>query len=66
MSILENQLSSIFGLNGKTPDKLPGSNPLSTLHFESSINNKPFIQRPPSNLDLDGLTPKKYLENPPK
>lgn len=65
--ILNNQLpNSILGLQGQTPNALPGANGDSTLHYESSINNQPPINRPPSELDLDGLTPEKYLDNPPQ
>jgi|TARA_R100000081_G_C4743681_1_gene130403 hypothetical protein len=64
--ILVNQLpNSALGLQGNTPPTLPGANINSTLHNQSSINNNPAINREPSVLDLDGLTPPKYLDNPP-
>lgn len=66
MSIIKTQLKSKFGYEGKKPAKWPGSDKGSTLHNTSSINNKPAISRTPSSLDLDGKTPKKYLDNPPK
>jgi hypothetical protein len=66
MAIIKTQLKSKFGLGGKKPIKWPGSNPKSTLHNTSSINNNPAITRTPSKLDLDGKTPEKYLDNPPR
>ena len=44
-----------------------GANPQSTLHNEYSINGNPKHpkQVPPSELDLDGLTPDRYLDNLP-
>jgi hypothetical protein len=46
---------------------MPGANPLSTLHDEYSLNGTPqMVNKPqPSNLDLDGITPPRYLDNPP-
>lgn len=66
MGIIDTQLKSKFGYGGKQPARWPGSNKASTLHNTSSINNRPAIQRRPSDLDLDGKTPAKYLDNPPK
>ena len=66
MGLLESLKSSNLGLQGATPDKVASANPASTLHFQSSINDKPDIEQSPSNLDLDGTTPAKYLDNPPK
>lgn len=66
MAIIKTQLKSKFGLGGKKPAQWKGSDRLSTLHNTSSINNKPAIKMTPSRLDLNGLTPKKYLDNPPK
>ena len=64
--ILSNQLpNSNLGLGGQTPGQNPGADPESTLHKESSINNNPAILRPASELDLDGVTPPKYLDNTP-
>tara|TARA_R110000822_G_scaffold79056_1_gene189314 strand:+ start:350 stop:559 length:210 start_codon:yes stop_codon:yes gene_type:complete len=64
--ILINQLpNSTLGLGGATPGQNPGADPTSTLHFESSINNTPAIDSPPSELDLNGVTPPKYSDNPP-
>jgi len=64
--ILTNQLpNSTLGRQGQTPAIVPGANPTSTLHNQSSINNQPGINLVPSNLDLNGTTPPKYLDNPP-
>jgi hypothetical protein len=64
--ILTNQLpNSTLGLQGQTPPQRPGANPASTLHNQSSINNQPAIEQSPSSLDLNGVTPPKYLDNPP-
>ena len=66
MGILNNQLpNSTLGLKGSTPGQRAGANPNSTLHNQSSINNNPEIAAKPSQLDLDGATPSKYLDNPP-
>ena len=62
-SILADQLTgSNLGLQGQTPPIQPGANPNSTRHYESSINNRPSIERPPSELDLNGVTPPKYSD----
>ena len=34
---------SDLGLYGQTPSLIPSSNPQSTLHYESSINDEPDI-----------------------
>lgn len=65
--ILNTQLAnSTLGLRGQTPPQREGASRLSNLHNQSSINNSPVINQAPSNLDLDGLTPSKYLDNPPQ
>lgn len=71
--IIETQLKSKFGRGGKTLLKLPGSSKLSTMHNTASINGKPMFEYPaanknltPSNLDLDGKTPPKYLDRKPR
>ena len=62
--ILETQLeNSNLGLRGETPKVVSGAKTNSELHKESSINNNPEISRQASNLDLDGKTPAKYLDN---
>lgn len=66
-SILNDQIPNTqLGLNGRTPSRLPGANPNSTLHFKSSLSNTPAINLPPSLLDLDGNTPEQYLDNLPR
>jgi hypothetical protein len=67
MAILGTQVTSTLSTKGETQnnlDKLSNSQ----LHDEYSINGNPNIDnRPvPSVLDLDGITPKKYLDNPPR
>ena len=65
--ILDNQLpNSTLGLQGQTPNVNPGALKSSTLHNQSSLNNEPAIEQSPSGLDLDGLTPDKYLDNRPQ
>lgn len=65
--IIDTQLKSKFGRGGKTLPKLPGSIKSSTMHNTSSINNVPSISPlVPSNLDLNGKTPPRYLDNKPK
>lgn len=66
MAIIDTQLQSRFGLKGARPKNWAGSDPGSTLHNTSSINNKPAITRKPSSLDLDGKTPEKYVDTFPR
>ena len=66
MGLLDSLPKSDLGLKGSTPNNIPSSKNTSTLHFQSSINDKPDIEQSPSNLDLDGVTPNKYLDNPPE
>lgn len=68
MGLLDLLPSSNLGLQGQTPSQIPSANPNSTLHNEYSINGvpvQPQTATPPSQLDLDGATPSKYLDNPP-
>lgn len=51
---LKQQGSTLSGLDGKTPPKGENTTPLVP---KSLID---------SQLDLDGKTPKKYLDNPPR
>jgi hypothetical protein len=62
---LQNQESTLSGLNGATPS-IPVFKE-STLHKEYSINGEPeMVNKPtPSNLDLNGATPSKYMDNLP-
>jgi hypothetical protein len=57
-----------FGFGGITPNRTPSSLPGSKLHNTYSINGQPDvdINVNPSRLDLDGKTPKRYIDNPPK
>jgi hypothetical protein len=68
MGLLDLLPTSNLGLQGTTPAQIPSANPNSTLHYESSINDTPHLPAgypAPSALDLDGITPPKYLDNPP-
>ena len=68
MGLLDLLPSSNLGLQGTTPGQIPSANPNSTMHNQYSINGAPIQQPPvpaPSELDLDGVTPSKYLDNPP-
>jgi hypothetical protein len=67
MGLLKLLPSSPYGLKGLTPPTIGSANPQSKLHYEYSINNTPpFPGFPnPSQLDLEGKTPPKYLDNPP-
>lgn len=66
MGLLNLIKKSLLGWGGQTPPSSQSNNPNSTLHNTSSINGTPFIGKKPSRLDLDGVTPPKYLDNPPK
>lgn len=61
MNLINLGPTSRLGLNGEKPEQIKGSTKQSTLHNTSSINNEPQIQRPVSRLDLDGVTPTKYI-----
>jgi hypothetical protein len=68
MGLLDLLPTSNLGLDGVTPGQIPSANPNSTLHYQSSINDNPLLPNgypAPSELDLNGLTPTKYLDNPP-
>ena len=66
MSLLNKLTDSKLGLKGSTPIKRSGAQKGSTLHNQSSINSQPEIPQSPSGLDLNGLTPDKYLDNLPQ
>lgn len=55
-----------YGFKGQQPPSSGLGNKNSTLHYTSSINGNPKINRTPSNYDLNGVTPPRYLDNPPK
>jgi hypothetical protein len=68
MGLLDLLPTSNLGLDGATPRQIPSANPNSTLHYQSSINNNPNLPSrypAPSELDLNGQTPGRYLDNPP-
>jgi len=66
MGLLTSISNMRLGLQGKTPNVMPSALPSSKLHNTYSINGTPSLNRGiPSLLDLDGLTPSKYLDNPP-
>jgi len=69
MGLLDLLPSSNLGLQGTTPGQIPSANTNSTMHNQYSINGAP-IQPPPvpapSELDLNGVTPPRYLDNPPR
>jgi hypothetical protein len=59
--------SNLSQFDGNNIPKMPGSEPTSILHYEYSLNGTPtMVNKPtPSNLDLNGQTPSKYLDNLP-
>lgn len=68
MGLLDLLPSSNLGLDGATPALIPSALPGSTLHNIYSITGTPAqtqTQPAPSELDLNGITPPKYLDNPP-
>ena len=60
--------STLSGFDGVTPLTPIGSTDQSRQHSTYSINGVPFLRsRPePSQLDLNGQTPKKYLDTLPR
>lgn len=68
MGLLDLLPSSNLGLQGTTPPQVPSASPNSTLHNQYSLNGIPVQPQTtvaPSELDLNGVTPAKYLDNPP-
>jgi hypothetical protein len=65
---LQNDGSNLSEFDGTTPPVSIGATDQSTLHDQYSLNGNPNqINSPqPSLLDLDGITPAKYLDNPPQ
>tara|TARA_Y100000592_G_C5445762_1_gene305933 strand:+ start:528 stop:746 length:219 start_codon:yes stop_codon:yes gene_type:complete len=66
---LQTEGSTLSNFTGDTPTNLtPGGTPDSKLHFEYSINGTPGLPGfpTPSELDLNGQTPEKYLDNLPE
>ena len=57
--------NSPLGLKGETPTQISSAKPTSTIHYQYSINGDPkqVEKEPaPSNLDLNGQTPNKYID----
>jgi len=59
--------SNLSEFDGATPPQMTSASPQSNVHYEYSLNGIPNLNGypSPSSLDLDGLTPPKYLDNPP-
>lgn len=60
--------SDLSQFDGATPPPLNIDVPGSQLHDTYSINGNPNLPGfpTPSQLDLDGVTPPRYLDNPPQ
>lgn len=58
MGLLDRLPDSTLGLQGQTPQTLPGALPSSQLHG-------PQVDPDTSELDLDGNTPEQYMNNLP-
>jgi hypothetical protein len=66
---LQKEGSTLSNFDGETPtETTPGGTPDSQLHNTYSINGVPGIPGfpTPSELDLNGKTPEKYLNNLPE
>lgn len=65
---LQTEGSNLSEFDGTTPPLANGDTAESTLHNTYSINGNPnMLGMPqPSQLDLDGVTPPKYLDNLPE
>jgi len=68
MALKDSLTKTNLGLGGVTPSKFGDIAKQSTLHDQYSINGKPnLLKKPiPSVLDLNGVTPAKYLDNLPE
>ena len=68
MGLLDKLTTSHLGLKGETPSQFALSADQSKLHNTYSLDGDPNIPNKPSpsNLDLNGQTPPKYLDNPPQ
>tara|TARA_R110000737_G_scaffold254095_1_gene263449 strand:+ start:291 stop:506 length:216 start_codon:yes stop_codon:yes gene_type:complete len=60
--------SSLSEFNGITPPTPEGATDQSKLHDQYSLNGIPTVPGSPSPsvLDLNGVTPPKYTDNPPQ
>jgi len=66
---LQTDGSNLSEFDGTTPQTSVGATDQSVLHFQYSLFGQPDpgISAPqPSLLDLNGVTPPKYLDNPPQ
>lgn len=71
---LQNDGSNLSEFDGTTPPVSIGATDQSTLHNQYSLNGNPSMAEMyfqstlpnPAALDLDGVTPPKYLDNPPQ
>ena len=68
LNMLTQQGSQLSEFDGQTPPITNQDTQESTLHYQYSINGIPnMVGFPtPSQLDLDGETPPRYLDNPPQ
>jgi hypothetical protein len=64
MGILKLLPTTKFGYGGKQPP-LRKETAASTMHYTSSLNNNPAINRPATRLGKGGRTPSKYTDNLP-
>lgn len=64
---LTTQGSNLSEFDGQTPPTVNGDMAQSKLHYTYSINGTPNLSGfpTPSQLDLNGVTPPKYLDNLP-
>lgn len=67
MGLLDKIADTNLGFQGNTPPSPSLNTNQSPLHNSYSINGLPnMVDKPtPSLLDLNGVTPPKYLDNPP-
>jgi len=67
MSLFTKLKDSVLGLKGVTPSIRDGAKNTSTLHYNSSITDKPDILARESQLSLKGKKPdNNYLDNLPE
>jgi len=70
MGLLDKIKQTKLGYGGEKPTYRADNTKLSPLHYTYSINGKPNLMLGkginPSSLSLGDITPKRYLDNPPK
>ena len=68
MGLLDKIKQTKLGYGGEKPTYRADNTKLSPLHNRYSIDGEPKLMGypTPSTLDLGGITPKRYLDNPPK